>query len=409
MTTDETGLGPAISALIKQAAEDHGIPDDRRHGLREDLIDHFKDGLAAGQSAEQLIENFGDPAEAGRRIAMVCADAKAEAAATSDVIAGFTTSKRGEALATVLWNELWSSFNNLRRAPGFSAIVVLTLALGIGANAAVFSVLDAVVIKPLSYPQAEELVTIQETWRDNPPSFPYTRAPVTVAMRDWKDVFSEVATIYTYRETGADLVTESGSSRLITSYVSAGFFETLGVAPVLGRSFSEEESFGPGEAGDDSERPRVAILSHELWRKQFGTDRSILGRSVDFDGHLTEIVGVMPSEFRNPMGSKADLWIPQDLRLGGRNSWGNYYLNTIARLRPGLSVDQASTVTENLVATVKEQQPESGEWGVVLTQLQSDVVGQTRKTMLLILTRRCGPRAHQRLRQRGQPGLRARY
>ncbi len=385
MSIKQTKQSPKIDTLIQQATDHPGIPLDQREVLRRDLLDHFEEGLAAGQSVDQLVRSFGDPIEAARRIAMVCADEADTKAATSDVIAGFSTSKRGSSLASILWHELGTSLRNLMRSPGFSAVVMLTLALGIGANTAVFSVLDTVLIKPLPYPNPQELVTVQETWRDNPPSFAYTRAPTNAELSTWEDVFSGVATIYTYRETGADLVSDDGSTRLITSYVSASFFETLGAAPLLGRTFFKDESLGPGQRGDDTERPRVAVLSHELWRKQFGADSAVLGRSIELDGNLTEVVGVMPRGFSNPMGSKADLWIPQDLRLGGSNNWGNYYLNTIARLRTGVSIEQAAIMTDSLIAGVREQQPDSGEWGIALTHLQSDIVGKARRTMLLIL------------------------
>jgi hypothetical protein len=124
--------------------------------------------------------------------------------------------------------------------------------------------------------------------------------------------------------------------------VSAGYFETLGRAPLIGRTFDEDESDGAGEATSTEDRVAdVAILSHGIWQRRFAGASNVVGRTVELDGTGFEVIGVMPASFRDPFGSQADIWVPQDLRRGGSNNFGNYYLSAVARLQDGVSLEAA--------------------------------------------------------------------
>ncbi len=377
MSVSPGSIPSSLQKLIDEVLAASELSGALRDEVERDLRNHFEDGLSAGHSPAELARRFGDPVRAGRRIAT----ARRFGQAFTD--RGGPDTRWRPFTAASLWAEIRLATRALIRAPVFTAVVLTTLGLGIGANTAVFSVLDAVLLQPLPYADPDRLVRVEETWATWQDASEYTRGPSVVAMRDW-DVFTGIGTLYTYRETGADLTDGDRPERIIASRVSAGFFETLGVSAALGRTFVEEESFGPGEFGSGDERA-VAVLSYGLWERRFGGDRSVIGRTITLDGIGVEVLGIMPRGFVNPLGTPADLWLPQDLRVGGSNSWGNYYLTTIARLRDDVDLEAAQGRADALAAQVRETQPESGEWGVRLTSLQTDIVGPTRRSMLWLL------------------------
>jgi predicted permease len=355
-----------------------------RAEVEADLRAHFEDGLAAGVAAEDLLERFGDPAEAGRRIAR----ARQAAGPGHETHDG-----RWWMSATEWWTVVRRGARRLARSPGFALVVVLTLALGVGANTAIFSVVDAVLLEPLPYAEPDRLVRVYEAEDHRPDDTNYLRGPAVVAYRTWTDVFDGFGALYTYQETGADLTDGDRTVRVVATPVAVGYFETLGVAPALGRTFREEESAGPGAAGGDAQfgapAASVVVLGHAMWTDRFGGSPDVLGRTVHLDGRPFEVVGVMPAGFRDPIGPQADLWTPQDLRLGGegtRNSWGNFYLSGVARLRPGLTLAAAQERVDALWARLVEANPEAeSDWVPTLVPLRDDLVGSTRRTMLLIL------------------------
>lgn len=284
--------------------------------------------------------------------------------------------------------ELGLAIRALARAPGFTMVVVVTLALGVGANTAVFTVLDAVLLEPLPYSEPDRLVRIYEVWQEDPGELnDYLRTPAVQAYRTWKEAFAGVATLYTYRETGADLTDAEAPLRIVASHVSAGYFETLGVPPLLGRTFREEESLGPGVQNSSRIGAPVAILSHGLWRDRYGSDASVVGRDIRLDGTSYQVVGVMPEGFTDPLGTPPDLWLPADLRLRAdvHDDWGNHYLTGIARLAPGLTLEAAQERVDALNARLSETAPDNQGWLVALRPLQETIVGGRRQTLLLVL------------------------
>lgn len=373
-----TRLPPDIDEVVRRVLEaaDLGVTDGRDEVERE-LRAHFEDGLAAGASGEELIRRFGDPVAAGRRIAQT----RPRAAARD----------RGEDGRWWMWTEGYTeivrALRRLRRAPAFSLIVIATLGLGVGANTGIFMVLNAVLLEGLPYAEPDRLVRLYEGNEEDPLYFEYLRAPVVAQYRAWDEIFEDVASLYTYRELGADLTDGTTPRRITLLRVSAGYFETLGVPPLLGRAFREEESFGPGESQGSSDLiAPVTVISHHLWASQLGADENVVGSTIRLDGEPFEVVGVMPARFRDPFGSRADLWIPQDLRRGGSNSFGNFYLSAVARLRPGVTLEQASARARVLQEQWAEAEPEAEGAIPTLVPLHDDVVGATRARMLWILT-----------------------
>lgn len=374
-------LPAEIEALIRRVLDAANLDLPARAEVEADLRAHFEDGLSAGIGREELRARFGDPVRAGRRIA----EARRQADARRGVIQG-----RWWMSASEWWTEARRSVRRLALMPGFSAVVVLTLALGVGANTAIFSVVDAVLLRPLPYPEPDRLVRVYESDESDPTNSNYLRGPTVAAYRTWSDVFSGFGALYVYRETGADLTDGERTVRVTTVPVSAGYFETLGIAPEVGRTFREEESTAPGEQGEGGDRgvpiARVAVLTHRLWMNQFGGDPAAVGRTIRLDDQPYEVVGVMPESFVDPFGPAADLWTPQDLRPGGSNSFGNYYLSAVARLAPGLTIEAAQGRVDALYARFVEEHPEAtSRWVPTLLPLHAELVGSTRRTMLVIL------------------------
>lgn len=363
-----------------------------REEVERELRAHFEDGLATGTSPAELLRRFGDPVATGRRIARTRA-------------AGYRTG-RGAALGPRMrdWlSEPRRAARSLVRSPAFSLVVILTLALGVGANTAVFTVLDAVVFQDLPYAQPERLVRVYESRVEDPAALGFLRVPIFREYRSWDDVFESMAAIYTYREVGADLTDRDQPVRVTLVRVSAGYFETLGVAPQLGRTFREGESFGPGEAAESTGLiAPVAVISHRLWADHFGGDPGLVGRTVRLDDAPFQVVGVMPAGFVNPFGPEGDVWIPQDMRLGGSNNFGNSYLSAVGRLRPGITVAGAQERAETLSTAYGEREPEASYQYPRILPLQDDVVGATRADAL-DPRGRFPARAPDRLSERGQP------
>ncbi len=345
--------------------------------VEEELRAHFEDGLAGGKSAEELLNRFGNPEEVGRRIARTRPGAAARNRGVH---------RRWWMSANEWWTELTKAASRLRRAPGFSLVVILTLGLGVGANTAIFTVLNAVILEELPYAEPHRLVRVYETNEEQPGWKGFLRAPMFREFREWEEVFESMAAIYTYREVGADLTDGEVPVRVTVLRVTAGYFEALGVTPHPGRAFLEEESFGPGEAGSTrGVITPVAIISERLWRDHYGGGQDIVGRVIQLDGASFEVVGVLPPGFTNPFGPQGDIWIPQDARLGGSNSWRNSYLSAVARLRDGVTLEAARQRVRTLATALTEEQPEADGNFPYLLALQNDVVGETRARMLWIL------------------------
>jgi predicted permease len=378
-------LPPELEALVREVLEASGLDLPARADVEADLRAHFEDGLEVGVPWQELQGRFGDPAEAGRRIARARRD-PGPGRGTSD--------GRWWMSATEWWTEVKRSVRRLARAPGFAAVVVLTLALGVGANTAIFTVVDAVLLKPLPYAQPDRLVRVYEAplGRQSDNNDLYLRAPTVAAYRTWDDVFSSFGALYTYRALGADLTDGNRPERVTVVPITTRFLETLGVSPILGRTFVDEEMLAP-EAGSTrairGAGRAVTILSNRLWEQLFDADPDVLGRSIHLDDVAYEVVGVMPPGFRDPFGPDADAWIPQSLQ-DNMDNWGNYYLSGVARLADGLSVETAQARATALYGQLAEANPDAGDWGPVLVPLHADLVGNTRRAMLWILVGAAG-------------------
>src|SRR5437763_10466072 len=227
-----------------------------------------------------------------------------------------------------LLQDLRYALRQLRRSPGFTAVAVITLGLGIGANTAIFSVVEGVVLAPLHYFQPDRLVMV---WENNP-RFPrvFNSYP---NFQDWQRSTRSFEQMASFREQGVDLTFPGTPSHLNCKQISSGFFSTLGVALVLGREFTPQENQRGGAP--------VAVISHRLWKEQFARSAEVIGKIATVNGVSYSIVGVAPQSFR--IEDKADVYTPlgqlDELVLQNRGSHDGLF--TIARLKPGVAISQS--------------------------------------------------------------------
>lgn len=277
-----------------------------------------------------------------------------------------------------LATDLRQMARSLARQPGFAAVTVLTLALGIGANTAVFSVLNSVVLAPLPYDQPEQLVRLYIASKKEPGRREFLPAPDLLDVREQSGAFAHVGMLYTYRETGSDLTPPGAAPRRIRVVeVSAGYFPALRATPLLGRTFTPDEE-GPAV-------PRV-VLSYRLWQELTNGDRSIVGRSIPLNMRDCEVIGVMRPTFRDVAGEDVAAWIPADLTPGGRNSRVNHYLSAIARLQPGVTLAQAQARVDAVMARAEDAFPDTNEDRTMrVLPLLDDTVGESRASVFVLM------------------------
>ncbi|KPJ94432.1 MAG: hypothetical protein AMS18_03690 [Gemmatimonas sp. SG8_17] len=284
---------------------------------------------------------------------------------------------RKEPMIKTFITDSHQAMRSLTKQPGYLAVAVLTLALGIGANTAVFSVLNSVILSPLPYPESDRLVRIYNSWEGSPDfSRNYLSGYDFPRFRDGVQGFETAAVMYTYRETGRDLTGDGHPQRVKALHISSDYFETYRATPLFGRTFTREEEHGDA---------RLAILSHRLWRNYTNEDPDILGKTIALDGDAHTVVAVMRPSFLDVIGGDVDLWVPQDLQNEDRNSRGNHYLTGIARLGPGVTVAQAQAQIDAVHNQLAEEFPGSYDRQYVeLVPLYEDVVGTTSTTLLIL-------------------------
>src|SRR2546423_3668309 len=243
-----------------------------------------------------------------------------------------------------LWQDLRYAFRVLIKSPGFTSIAILTLALGIGANTAIFTIVYGVLLRPLPFPHSERIVQLVERYKAQ-----FEEAGVDMRqflqLEKYNDLFENIAG---YTGVGYNLIAPSGAERLRGMPVSGNYFQVLGIHPVVGRDFLAEEDLGDGR--------RVVLLSYGLWMRRFGGDVHQIGQSVLLNGEPFTIIGVMPRNF-DPFGMEnsvnpgiPDVWTPLGLVAKTAGSGGN--IGVLARLKPGVTPAQLeaqmNVVTQDL-------------------------------------------------------------
>ena len=278
-----------------------------------------------------------------------------------------------------LMQDLRYAARMLRRSPGFTAVAVLTLALGIGANTAVFSIVNAVLLRPLPYAQPDQLVKIWGQYRKQGIPQNWISEPEWWDMRESLRSFSSMAA---YATGGGANLTRNGSDplRVTTTAATAGLLPLLGVRPIAGRVFTADE--------DQPGRDRVALLDYGFWMSQMAGDPSAVGRTVELNGEAYAIIGVLPRGFA--FGGDVNMWLPLGLDRAKPNSRGSHYLEVIGRLAPGVSLAQARGELDAFVTHMAAQYPRNYRpgtgFGMFLRPLREEIVGDVRVALLVVFT-----------------------
>jgi putative ABC transport system permease protein len=276
-----------------------------------------------------------------------------------------------------LLTEIRYAVRGLLRAPGFTTAAVLTLALGIGANTAIFSVVDQLLLRPLPYPNGDQLLTIYEAFRLASAGADQERNVVSPAnWLDWQRQSRTLRSVAAWDTTTLTLTEAGEPVRLNVQVVSWEFFPLLGVQPLLGRTVSEED--------DRPNAPRVVVLTHHLWQQRFGGDPEIIGRRIRLNDTPVEVIGVMPSGFRFIYDDN-DLWGPfqLDRSFPWRERAGRF-MNVVARLQPAATIEAARAELEALAARLEQQYEFNRNSGVTLVPLREELTGQVRTSLLLL-------------------------
>ena len=284
-----------------------------------------------------------------------------------------------ESFVETMWQDLRFGLRMFSKNPGFTAVALLTLALGIGANTAIFTVVKGVLLNPLPYPHPEQMVSLAETLR------PYPQFAISyLNFLDWARMNRTFQAIAAYRQNNFNLTGSGEAQRVKATQVSAAFFPLLGVKPVIGRSFSPEEDKPEGEP--------VVMLSEGLWRSRFGGAPEILEKTLMLDGTGYRVIGVVPKEFYfccdNTNFRLGDVYLP----VGAWNvPWmhdrgAHPGLFAVGRLKTGVSLEQAraemNTIAQNLATAYPDSDKNAG---IVLAPLKEQMVGNVRPVLLMLL------------------------
>lgn len=275
----------------------------------------------------------------------------------------------------MLWQDIRYGIRMLGKSPGFTAVVVLTLALGIGANTAIFSVVSAVLLKPLPFPQPDRLVAVLHT---NLQTGEIGKAQSYPDFTDLRAQNKSLEAAAAYDDGSVTLTGTGDPLHLAMGIFSADMFNVLRVPPLIGREFSAEE---------DKPGTHVVILSYRLWKTKFGGDPRVTDQKIVLDGKPYAVAGVMPPDFQFPLDSQPmDLWATIAVDGDGLGERGSHFLRVIARLRSGATFAAANEEAKEIGARLEKQYKDTnGHWGFVLQPEIQELVGDVRPALLLVL------------------------
>jgi putative ABC transport system permease protein len=338
------------------------------------LVGSFGGGRRDRELAEELESHLRMDVEEGMRSGLTEEEARRRAVQRLGGVEPTREAwrdRRGLPWIQELRQDLRYSFRTLRRAPGFTAVTVLTLALGIGGATAIFTIVHGVLIAPLPFRDSDRLVAVWEENADRPGHSNVVGPANFIRWRERQSVFSDMTAVYDWR---VSLTGRERPVELVAQYVTSNFFTTLGVRPILGRGFLPDE----GPDGKDN----FVVLAHGTWQRLFGADPSIVGRTVVLSGTPVVVVGVAPREFGfflktgSLVGKPPDIWLPFSFSEKAREPRGRH-LTAFARLREGVSVDQARSQMRGIAASLTAELPrfDTG-WTVKLVPIREEISGE---------------------------------
>src|SRR5262245_447482 len=263
-------------------------------------------------------------------------------------------------------------FRLFRKSPLFTLIAVGTLALGIGANAAIFSVVDAVVIRALPFADPDRVVMV---WEDASfAGFP-RNTPAPGNFNEWRRLNRSFEDMAAARGATASLTGDGEPEQVRGRAVTSNFFRVLGVAPQRGRTFTEDE---------DRAGAQGVVITHRLWQRRYGGDPSIVGRTLLMNDRRHEVIGVMPPSFVF-RDREIDYWIPIHLSPAQAVDRGSHYLNVVARLKPGVTPESVRADMAAVTRRVQEQFPSSRRMDIVVVPMKEDTLGNTRLQLIVLM------------------------
>jgi predicted permease len=330
--------------------------------LESHLALHIEDNLRAGLSPEEA-----------RRVALI-------------KLGGVTLTQeryreqRGLPMLETLWHDLRFGARLLKKQPGFTLVAVLTLALGIGANTAIFTIVNGLLLRPLPYPEAERLAVVDTTMRRARVEVRATSYPDFVSWRDQNTVFEQIAA---RSSQSFSLLSGDEPERVSGELVSANYFSLLGVQAAYGRTFLPEEDRTPGTH-------RVALVGHGLWQRRFGGIPNLVGQPIQLsDGNYT-VVGIMPEGFRG-ISDSAELWLPMMMvtaarETGDMQTRNQRWLATVARLKPGVTMAQAQAEMDTIARRLEQSFPDTNAYrGTLVTPLREWLFGNMQLMLWILL------------------------
>ena len=340
-------LARGLHALTRRSAADDAVADEVRHYLDEATAAHVARGLSYDDARRAARLELGGATQVREQI----------------------RASGWEHIVTTVFADLRYAARGLRAAPGFTAITVLTLAVGIGATTAIWSAINPILFVAPPYPDAHRIVMIWER-----PHRPQTFATYR-ELADRARSFDAIAALTPWQPT---MIGQAEPERLEGQRVSARYFDVLGVSPILGRGLAPSD--------DRLRGPNVVILSDALWRRHFGADRTIVGRQIRLDDDGYEVVGVMPASFENVLAPSVDLWAPLQYDLSEGRAWG-HHLRAVGRVRRGVGVDQAAAEVDVIGSEIAARHPEAYGRGAtsVIVPLHDDLTRGVKPALLALL------------------------
>jgi len=356
---EELGLSPVREAEIVEELSQH---------LEEEYERALSCGASEEEARQQVLEQLNTPDLLGRELKHV------ERRAPAHPVTLGTEEKIN--IFADLWQDLRYAMRTLAKNPAFTSIAIIAIALGIGANTAIFSVVNAVLLRPPPFKNPEQLMMVWENATHL--GFP-KNTPSPPDFLDWQrqnTVFTGMAAM---AERSFNLTGVGEPERLDGRRVSANLFDLLGVPALLGRTFVPD---------DDRSGAHVVLLSHSLWQRRFGSDPSVIGRPVILNGESYTVIGVMPRSVHLPAyGNWQDkLWVPIAFANEETTERGNHFLDVIARMKPGVGLKQAQAEMETIAARLAKQYPRSNtRIGATVTPLHEEIVGDIKPALLILL------------------------
>ena len=284
-----------------------------------------------------------------------------------------TRAMSGSGFVDMLRQDVRFAIRTFKHSKGFTAVAITTIALGIGATAAIFSVVDALILKPLSFPDAERIVMV---WMDNRRLGVHEDVHSYPNLADLKAQNRSLSHLAPFGEGGVNLTGSGEPQRVIAGLLPAEALAALGARPLLGQLYTAANEV----QGNDA----VALISHGLWRANFGADPRVIGRSVEMNGRKRTIVGVMPPGFQFP-SERTQLWVPLVVSDRAKQARASYSFPAVGKLKQGVSLDRARSDLGAIAERLEQQYPTNRDYGVTVTPLPEQVVGPTLRTTLWIM------------------------